>query len=119
VATGDSGYSKRNKELAKVAAQQARDELVREQDDVFALADRNREIVELPPGLENGLTMKRKRGARTDTDCINEVCEIVAQGITATAIFIDKCELADAALLIIRPFAVRLYLRLYGKFEEF
>jgi hypothetical protein len=92
VATGDSGYSKRNKELAKVAAQQARDELVREQDDVFALADRNREIVELPPGLENGLTMKRKRGARTDTDCINEVCEIVAQGITATAIFIDKCE---------------------------
>ena len=26
----------------------------------------------------------------TDTDCIDEICEIVAQGITATAIFIDK-----------------------------
>ena len=25
-------------------------------------------------------------------DCIDEICEIVAQGITATAIFIDKCE---------------------------
>ena len=43
-------YSKRNKELAKVAAQQARDELVREQDDVFAFADRKSEIVELPRG---------------------------------------------------------------------
>jgi hypothetical protein len=32
------------------------------------------------------------RGARTDCDCIDEICEIVAQGITATAIFIDKCE---------------------------
>jgi hypothetical protein len=84
-------YSKRNKELAQVARRLARDELVQEQADVFAFADRNREIVELPPGLENGLTMKRKRGARTDTDCINEICEIVAQGITAT-IFIDKCE---------------------------
>ena len=48
-------YSKRNKEPEKVAAQQARDELVQEQADVFAFADRNREIVELPPGLENGL----------------------------------------------------------------
>ena len=85
-------YSKRNKEPEKVAAQQARDELVQEQADVFAFADKNREIVELPPGLENGLTLKRKRGARTDTGCINEICEIVAQGITATAIFIDKCE---------------------------
>jgi hypothetical protein len=65
---------------------------VQEQADVFAFADRNREIVELPPGLENGWTLKRKRGARADTDCIDEICEIVAQGITATAIFIDKCE---------------------------
>jgi hypothetical protein len=31
---------------------------------------------------------KRMRGARTDCDCIDEICEIVAQGITATAIFI-------------------------------
>ena len=81
---------KRNKELEKVAARQARDELVREQADVFAFADRNREIVELPPGLENGWTKRRRRGTRTDTDCINEICEIVAQGITATAIFIDN-----------------------------
>jgi hypothetical protein len=85
-------YSKRHKELAKVAARQAQDELMKEQADVLAFADKNREIVELPPRLENGLTRKRKRGARTDTDCINEICEIVAQGITATAIFIDKCE---------------------------
>ena len=66
-------YSKRNKELAQVTRRIARDELVKEQADVFAFADRNREIVELPPGLENGLTIKRKRGARTDTDCINEI----------------------------------------------
>ena len=79
---------KRKNEIARLA----REELAREQADVFAFADRNYEIVELPPGLENGLTLKRKRGARTDTSCINEICEIVAQGITATAIFIDKCE---------------------------
>jgi hypothetical protein len=51
------------------------------------VVDKNREIVELPPGLENGQTRKRKRGARTDSDYIDEICEIVAQGITATAIF--------------------------------
>ena len=79
---------KRKNEIARLA----REELAREQADVFAFADKNYEIVELPPGLENGLTLKRKRGARTDTSCINEICEIVAQGITATAIFIDKCE---------------------------
>ena len=79
---------KRKNEIARLA----REELAREQADVFAFADKNHEIVELPAGLEDGLTMKRKRGARTDTSCINEICEIVAQGITATAIFIDKCE---------------------------
>jgi len=57
----------------------------REQSDVLAFADRNREIVELPEGLENGDTRRRKRGNRTDTDCIDEICELVAQGITATA----------------------------------
>lgn len=61
-------------------------------DVALAFVDRNREIVELPAGLENGQTRKRLRGARTDSDCIDEICEIVAQGITATAIFIDKCE---------------------------
>jgi hypothetical protein len=59
--------------------------LAREQADVLAFADRNREIVELPPGLETGLTLRRKRGARIDRDCIDEICELIAQGITATA----------------------------------
>ena len=80
-------YSKRHKELAKVAARQAQDELIKEQADVFAFADRNREIVELPPGLENGYTKRRKRGLRTDTDCINEICEIVAQTENRLTIF--------------------------------
>jgi hypothetical protein len=35
--------------------------------------------------LETGHVAMRKRGARTDDDCINEICELVAQGITATA----------------------------------
>jgi hypothetical protein len=78
----------RSKELTRIA----RTEFAREQADALAFVDRNREIVELPPGLENGQTRNRMRGARTDCDCIDEICEIVAQGITATAIFIDKCE---------------------------
>jgi hypothetical protein len=60
-------------------------EITRQQTDVLAFADRNREIVELPPGLETGLTLRRKRGARIDRDCIDEICELIAQGITATA----------------------------------
>lgn len=60
-------------------------ELAKEQSDVLAFADQNREIVDLPAGLETGVTARRKRGTRTDLDCINEICEIVAQGITATA----------------------------------
>jgi len=59
--------------------------LSREQSDVLAFADRNREIEELPPGLETGETKRRKRGARTDLDCINEICELIAQGITVMA----------------------------------
>jgi hypothetical protein len=59
--------------------------LAREQADVLAFADRHREIEELPPGLETGETKRRKRGARTDRDCIDEICELIAQGITATA----------------------------------
>ncbi len=53
--------------------------------DALAVAERNREIVELPPGLETNLTMKRKRGARTDDDVIEEAMEIHAQGITLMA----------------------------------
>jgi hypothetical protein len=48
-------------------------------------AERNREVVELPEGLETNLTMKRKRGARTDDDLIEEAMEIHAQGITLMA----------------------------------
>jgi hypothetical protein len=72
----------RSKELTRIA----RTEFAREQADALAFVDRNRES-ELPPGLENGQTRKRMRGARTDCDCIDEICEIVAQGITATAIY--------------------------------
>jgi hypothetical protein len=69
----------------KEVLQLASSELQREQSDVLAFVDKNREIVELPAGLETGFTQNRKRGARTDTDCINEICELVSQGITATA----------------------------------
>jgi hypothetical protein len=72
-----AGLSKAGKkELAKLASENM---------DVLAFADRNREIVELPEGLETGETKRRKRGARTDRDCIEEICELIAQGITATA----------------------------------
>ena len=60
-------------------------ELQREQSNVLAFVDRNREIEEIPEGLETGFTKRRKRGVRTDSDCINEICELVSQGITATA----------------------------------
>jgi hypothetical protein len=55
------------------------------QTNVLAVYERNREIEELPPGLETGHTNRRKRGVRTDEDCINEVCELISRGITATA----------------------------------
>jgi hypothetical protein len=91
IVMGDS-TKLRSKELARIT-RASRDEFGREQQaDLLAFVDRNREIVELPPGLENGQTRKRMRGARTDCDCIDEICEIVVQGSTATAIFIDKCE---------------------------
>jgi hypothetical protein len=48
----------------------SRAEFAREQADTLAFADRNREIVELPAGLESGKTRRRQRGARTDGDCI-------------------------------------------------
>jgi hypothetical protein len=57
-------------------------EVTRQQSDVLAFADRNREIEELPAGLETGHTKRRKRGDRSDRDCIDEICELIAQGIT-------------------------------------
>ena len=59
--------------------------LAREQADVLAFADRNHEIVNLPRDLEDGYTRRRKRGNRTDRSCIDEICELIARGITATA----------------------------------
>ena len=53
--------------------------------DALAFAERNREIVELPEGLETNRTMTRKRGARADDDVIQEAMERFAQGITLTA----------------------------------
>ncbi len=41
-------------------------------------AERNREIVELPEGLETNRTITRKRGARADDDVIQEAMEIFA-----------------------------------------
>jgi hypothetical protein len=63
----------------------AHKELQREQANVLAFAEPRRELEELPEGLETGFVKRRKRGARTDEDCINEICELIAQGITATA----------------------------------
>lgn len=40
--------------------------------DALAFAERNREIVELPEGLETNRTITRKRGARADDDVIQE-----------------------------------------------
>ena len=60
--------------------------LAREQSDVLAFTDRHREIELLPEGLEvNGNVLRRKRGNRTDRDCIDEICELIAQGITVMA----------------------------------
>ena len=59
--------------------------IAREQTDVLAFADKNCEIEELPEGLETGYVMRRQRGSRTDRDCIDEICELIAQGITVMA----------------------------------
>ena len=64
---------------------QAGREVAKINNDALAFAERNREITELPEGLETNLTMKRKRGARTDDDVIEEANEIHAQGITLMA----------------------------------
>jgi hypothetical protein len=71
------GRAKRgDKELVALASEQA---------DVLAFADRNHEIEEIPAGLETGYTKRRQRGDRSDRDCVDEICDLVAQGITAMA----------------------------------
>ena len=50
--------------------------------DISAVLDPYRERPTLAPGLVNGNTRRRKRGDRTDKDCIEELCELIASGIT-------------------------------------
>jgi hypothetical protein len=71
--------------MKKVECQSVALELKREQADVLAHFERDREIEELPEGLETAKIRSRRRGARTDADCIYEICELIARGITATA----------------------------------
>jgi Bacteriophage Sf6, terminase small subunit-like len=63
----------------------AQTEFQREQTNVLAVVDPSREIEELPEGLETGHVKRRKRGARSDRDCIDEICELIVNGITAKA----------------------------------
>ena len=52
---------------------------------VLAFVDPHREIEVLPEGLQTGHVKRRKRGARSDRDCVEEICEIISAGITAKA----------------------------------
>lgn len=70
---------------SRAIKRQAGHEVAKINNDALAFAERNREIVELPEGLETNLTLKRKRGARTDDDVIEEAMEIHGQGITLMA----------------------------------
>jgi hypothetical protein len=61
---------------------------------VLAVVDPYREIKEPPEGLETGHVKRRKRGARSDRDRIDEICEIIASGVTAKA----ACEYVGVSL---------------------
>jgi Bacteriophage Sf6, terminase small subunit-like len=74
--------AKLTKKQLRVIAQK---DLQREQTNVLAFVNPRREIEELPEGLETGHVKRRKRGARSDSDCIDEICELIASGITAKA----------------------------------
>ena len=80
--SGSDMPAKLTKKQLRVIAQK---ELQRDQTNVLAFVDPRREIEELPEGLETGHVKRRKRGARSDRDCIDEICEIIAAGITAKA----------------------------------
>ena len=73
----------RAKKTPKALMLAAHRELSQQQNDVLAFAERNREIEEIPAGLHSGVIQNRKRGARSDRDCIGEICELIAQGITS------------------------------------
>ena len=70
-------------------------EVAQSNNDVLAFADRNREIIQLPEGLETGETMRRKRGARTDDDVIEEVILIFRQEALSHGVSLSQ-ELASA-----------------------
>jgi hypothetical protein len=57
-------------------------ESAQRRNDITAVLDPYRERPTLPPGLVDGNTLRRKRGDRSDEDCINELCELIACGIT-------------------------------------
>jgi hypothetical protein len=80
--SGSDMSGKLTRKQLRVIAQK---ELQREQTNVLAFVDPRREIEELPEGLETGHVKRRKRGARSDSDCIDEICEIISAGITAKA----------------------------------
>ena len=52
---------------------------------VLAFVDPHREIEVLPECLQTGHVKRRKRGARSDRDCVEEICEIISAGIAAKA----------------------------------
>lgn len=67
-----------NKRAFAVARVEERDEAR----DVTQYVDPYREREYLPAGLVNGNKLRSLRGDRSDQDCVAEVCELVACGIT-------------------------------------
>ena len=61
---------------------EARKEMESEAANVIGKIDPYREIEILPPGMVNGNTLRRTRGERSDEDCIDEICELVARDLT-------------------------------------
>jgi hypothetical protein len=63
----------------------ARQAIERRTNDAAAVADPNRVVEVLPPELVGPRELNRRRGIRTDADCIDEICQIVGKGITQKA----------------------------------
>ena len=69
------------------ARQKANREVAKQNvEDALAFIDRHREIVELPPKLVDGDTLRRKRGPRDDEDLVQEILLMYAQGATQTEV---------------------------------